>query len=283
MAKHPLRLGVKSEVRGVECRSPGACEPRGRWGRVAWAGQKRPALVVAGRPIKSSQRPRQEVALLWSRTRMLAVAEESSHCRDRCIPEAEATGLAEDRAGVKDDAHSSASAPRVPSLDHREPRPLSHARPRPDRKCFTILQGFYQTSSPLQGRRYKSVTTEMKDLLILRRRKCLVLQVHRESCHFSEKPGRWFLALQGKLNAHVARVTEVPTSGTRLRFLTGAAARTPRIPQPQVTRIGDVADYRGQVLTSYGSCRRGTTSPGTCDNWGWSAGLSLASAATPHP
>lgn len=70
-----------------------------------------------------------------------------------------------------------------------------------------------------------------------------MLHVHRESCHCFEAPGRWFLALQEKLNAHVVPMTEVPTSGTRLRFPTGAAAGTPLMPQPQVARTGDMADY----------------------------------------
>lgn len=48
-----------------------------------------------------------------------------------------------------------------------------------------------------------------------------MLHVHRESRHCFETPGRWFLALQEKLNAHGAPMTEVPTSGTRLSFPTG--------------------------------------------------------------
>lgn len=144
---------------------------------------------------------------------------------------------------------SSAGAPRVPSWDHREPGPLSLLSGL-RRKSFTVLQGFHQTSSPLRGRRYKSATTEMKALLISRRRKCLALRVHRESCRFFEKPRRWFLALREKLNAQAAPATEVPPSGTRLRFPTGAAAGTPLMPRPQVARTGGMADYRGKVLRS---------------------------------
>lgn len=114
----------------------GRAEVAGRW----W-------WQRAGRPIESSQRPRQEAVLLWSRTRMRAVAEESSHCRDRHIPEAGATGLAEDRTGVKDDALILSLSTQGPQLGPPGARASLSLTSGLDRKSFTVLQGFYQTSS----------------------------------------------------------------------------------------------------------------------------------------
>lgn len=64
---------------------------------------------------------------------MLAAAEESSHCRVRRIPEAGATGLAEDRTGVKDEALVLSLGTQGPQLGPPGAQAsLSHERPRPE-------------------------------------------------------------------------------------------------------------------------------------------------------